>query len=301
MLLPYSTCGNIQDPLLALLSGVLMLRLSEHTLEPDAADAAPAPADAAPAADATPAPAPADAITPAPAVLNPWTAFFDRPVPNLILRLVLMLAGTASVAFGIALSRATDLGVSAISCIPGVLSFATPWTIGAWTLITNILFVLVQVVLLRREYHPLQLLCIPFIAVFSWMIDLFVPLCAAIPMPAYSARMASSLVSCLFIALGVWMQKNTALIMLPGDGIVQAISHVCGREFGKVKVGFDVSNIALGAIISLVSMGGLYGVREGSVLTACLVGFVIRGYSRLVPDFERIAPTKGHVTLIPTR
>ena len=212
-----------------------------------------------------------------------------------------MLAGTASVAFGIALSRATDLGVSAISCIPGVLSFATPWTIGAWTLITNILFVLVQVVLLRREYHPLQLLCIPFIAVFSWMIDLFVPLCAAIPMPAYSARLAFSLVSCLFIALGVWMQKNTALIMLPGDGIVQAISHVCGWEFGKVKVGFDVSNIALGAIISLVSMGGLYGVREGSVLTACLVGFVIRGYSRLVPDFERIAPTKGHVTLIPTR
>ena len=88
-----------------------MLRLSEHILEPDAAGAIvpePAPAHASAADAITPAPASA---TPAPAALNPWTAFFDRPVPNLILRLVLMLAGTASVAFGIALSRATDLGV----------------------------------------------------------------------------------------------------------------------------------------------------------------------------------------------
>ena len=226
-----------------------------------------------------------------------WHDFFDQTAPNMVLRIVLMLVGVSSVAAGIAISRHTDLGISAISCIPGVLNYATGLSLGTITFVFNVLLALLQVALLRRKYKPLQLLCIPFLAYFSAAIDFFVDVFAILPMPNYAVRLLFSVISCVFIAFGVWLQKKAALIMLPGDGAVQTISAVFHTDFGKTKICFDVTCITCGAVISLISMGGLYGVREGTIIAALIVGIIVRFFDRLLPHFEQFAPTKGHLTL----
>ena len=230
-------------------------------------------------------------------VAQRWHDFFDKDAPNLVWRAVVMLAGIAFVSFGIALSRATDLGISAISCIPGVLNYATGLTLGTITFVFNVLLALSQIALLRRKYKPLQLLSIPFLFYFSALIDLFVPVTAMFPMPVYPVRLLFSFLSCCSIAVGVWLQKKAALIMLPGDGIVQTISAVFHRDFGKTKIAFDVSLITTGAIMSLVMMGGLYGVREGTIMAALIVGAIIRFVDGLFPRFDLFCPVEGHVTL----
>lgn len=281
----------------------------EHT-EEVAAAVAPEAAQvdvAAPGENATPAPAPSPAPAPAPApalagVADRWFAFADKPVPNFIIRLGVMMAGITAVAFGIALSRATDLGLGAISTIPGVLNYAIPGiTLGTFTFAFNILLVLLQIVILRRRFHAAQLLAIPFLLVFSAIIDFFVPFCMAIPFANYPLRLLGSVVSCAFIALGVWLQTKGALVLLPGDGFTWSVSSVTGWEFGRTKVITDCTLLSIAAVISLIMMGGLFGVREGSIMAALLIGFVIRGFNRLVPNFERFAPTKGHVTWIPRK
>lgn len=231
--------------------------------------------------------------------MDAWHRFFDRDVPNMVLRVCIMFAGMAFVAFGIALSRATDLGVSAISAVPNVLSYVTPFTIGFWTFIVNTVFVLAQLAILRKDFSPLQFLALPFIFIFSAMIDFFVPICAAIPMETYFVRLLFSLATCFIIAWGVLIQTQAALVMLPGDGIVVTISRAFGIEFGKAKMGFDISQISLGALISVIALHALVGVREGSVLAACLVGLIIRLYRKVLPDLESFVPTRGHKTLIP--
>lgn len=234
--------------------------------------------------------------------MNAWYTFFNKKAPNMVLRIVALLFSQAVVAFGIAISRNTDLGLSAISTIPGVLDYATPLSLGTITFIFNVLLVLAQVVLLRREFNPFQFLAIPFVFVFSWFIDLFVPVAALLPMPNYVVRLLFSLLSCAFIALGVWLQTKVALLMLPGDGIVQTISYVFHTNFGKTKMVFDSSLIATGALISLLTMGGLYGVREGSVIAAVLVGAIIRFFDpKLAPFVAKLIPVEGHVSLIPRR
>lgn len=226
-----------------------------------------------------------------------WFKFFDKPVPNLLLRLIVMFFGLACVAFSVALSRATGLGVSTISAIPGVLSFATPISIGTFTFAMNMLFILAQIMLLRRDYHPLQLLCIPFVGVFAAIIDFFVPICQLFPMPNYLACLAWALLCCPITAFGVWIQVKAALVMLPGDGIVQAISAVFDKNFGKCKLVFDMSNLIIGAVLSLVLMGMLQGVREGTLFLALLTGPIIKKLNELFPSTERFMPTKGHLTL----
>lgn len=230
-----------------------------------------------------------------------WFEFFDRALPNLVLRICLMFVGLTLMGFSVALSRATGLGVSTISAIPGVLSFWMPISIGTFTFVLNIVFVLVQAALLRRDFHPLQLLGIPFVAVFSVVIDLFVPFCQMIPMPNYPVRVALVLLCCPLTAFGVWLQIKAALVILPGDGIVQAISTVFNKNFGKCKLGFDTSSMLIAAIISLATMGELKGVREGTLLMALLVGPIVKKLNETFPNTERIIPVKGHITLTPTK
>lgn len=232
--------------------------------------------------------------------MEAWHNYFDKTAPNMVLRVVAMFFGMALVAFGIALSRATDLGVSAISALPNVLSFMTPLTIGFWTFVLNLVFVVAQIALLRKKFNPLQLLSLPFIFVFSGMIDFFVPVCAGIPMDGYFVKLLYSVATCFIIALGVLIQAQAALVLVPGDGIVITISRVFHIDFGKAKMGFDVTLIVVAALLSLVVLHSLVGVREGSVIAAVLVGFIIRLYRKLLPDLELFIPTKGHKTLIPT-
>ena len=227
-------------------------------------------------------------------------AFADRPVPNMVLRLGVMALGMANIAFGIAISRATDLGLAAISSVPGVINYAAPAvSLGTATFVFNVLLVILQIVLLRRQFKWPQLLSIPFVLVFSAMIDLFVPVANAIPMGSYPARLLFCLVSCAFIAFGVWVQAKAALIMLPGDGLAWTVGTVFRMPFGKAKMATDITILATAAVLSLVLMGGLFGVREGSVVAAFLVGFLVRCLNRMFPQAARFIPAEGHITWIP--
>lgn len=226
-----------------------------------------------------------------------WHEFFDRKVPNAILRILVMFAGLAFVALGVALSRATGLGTSVVSAVPAVLSYATPITMGVFTFILNILFVLAQVIMLRKDFKPLQFLCVPFVFMFAVCIDVFVPLCELIPMPNYAADLAFIVLASTCTALGVWLQVRAALILLPGDGIVLTISRVFNKDFGKTKMVFDISNVACGVILALATMGYLEGVREGTIIMAFLVGPQIRLLSKVFSNIDYYLPIADHFVL----
>ncbi len=208
--------------------------------------------------------------------------------------MAVLLGGLACIAFGVALSRATGMGTSPISCVPAVLSYVVPeLTIGTFTFMFNLLFVAAQVALLRRDYKPVQLLQLPLTLVFSLLIDGFVPWAELVPLPNYPACVLAMLVSICFTALGVFLEVKATFIPLPGEGISTTVSKVTGIAFPRCKLGFDVGNVVLGTVLSLVALGGLFGVREGTVLAALAVGPLVRVINRALPWFDRWVPTKA--------
>ena len=225
-----------------------------------------------------------------------WYLLFNKPVPNMILRILIMTFGMAWMAFAIALTRSTGLGTSPISCVPTTLSFITGLSLGTWSFIVNVIFIATQAILLRRDFKPIQLLQIPIVFVFSVMIDVFVPLTDQFPMPNYAIQVCWSVAGCICIAFGVFLTVKASLITIPGEGITLAITKVINKPFPKVKLTFDFSNVVLAIILSLVFMGGLYGVREGTLISAC-AGVVVGFFNRVMPHFERFCPIEGHITL----
>ena len=155
--------------------------------------------------------------------------------------------------------------------------------------------------MLKRYFTPVQLLSIPFMVVFSAIIDAFVPLCELIPMESYAIRMAYTILSCVVMAFGGWLQAKCALIMVPGDGFAFAASVVTKSRYSTCKMLLDLSLTAAAAALSFLALGGFYGVREGTVIAAFVVGPLIRVWGKLLSPLCWLVPVSGHIRFIPDK
>lgn len=200
---------------------------------------------------------------------------------ELIKRYLFFLVGLFVNALGVACITKANLGTSPITSVPYVLSLGFQPTIGQFTILWNLLLVACQVALLRRKFRPVMLLQVPVAALFGVFIDFSMDRVLGWLTPAsYPAQAAALLIGCAVLGFGVFMEVAADVVMLPGEATSSTISKLSGREFGTVKVCVDVSMCVIAVILSLVLFQGLQGVREGTVVSALLVGFLSRLFKR---------------------
>ena len=195
---------------------------------------------------------------------------------SMVTRYSLFVVAVLVQASGIALVVKSLLGTSPISSLPYVISLASPFTLGQMTFAINILLVLGQYLLLRKAFDNMQFLQIPVTLIFSWFIDFFMDVWAWVVPNSYIMQMLPLLIGTTLIAFGVAVQGITNVLMLPGEGIVYAISRYFHIEFGKVKTGNDVILVLLAAVISLIYLGSIEGIREGTLISALITGSIAR-------------------------
>lgn len=204
-------------------------------------------------------------------------------------RLFWFSAGILINSFGIVLITKGALGTSQISSIPYVLSLQVPSiSFGMFSFIMNMVYIVLQALLLRRQFKPFQLLQIVVNVVFSASIDVFMAMLSFYAPQQLFTRVLSAIAGCIVLAFGISVEVAPDLIMVPGEGIVAAISKVSGRRFGSVKVAFDVTLILIAAALSWVFFGDLVGVGVGTLLSAVSVGQFVNLINRHVPLLQHI-------------
>jgi len=205
---------------------------------------------------------------------------------SILLKIITFGFGLFFMALGVALSVKADLGVSPISSIPYVFSFKIPLTLGTLTIVFNVLLIIIQIGILRRNYRIIQLIQLPVVFVFGVFIDIALHLVSGLNLSNYFLQALWCLISCAVLAFGVFLEVKARLTYLPGEGLVIAITDTFKKEFGKTKIGVDSSMVIVGLIISFILLHQLRGIREGTVLAAILVGFIAKFYSKTIhiPD-----------------
>ena len=204
-------------------------------------------------------------------------------------RLAWFAAGILINSFGIVLITKGALGTSQISSIPYVLSLQVPSiSFGMFSFIMNMVYIVLQALLLRKQFKPFQLLQIVVNVVFSASIDVFMAMLSFYAPQQLFTRVLSAVAGCIVLAFGISVEVAPNLIMVPGEGIVAAISKVSGRRFGSVKVAFDVTLILIAAALSWVFFGDLVGVGVGTLLSAVSVGQFVNLINRHVPLLQHI-------------
>ncbi|MCD8085744.1 MAG: DUF6198 family protein [Clostridiales bacterium] len=191
-------------------------------------------------------------------------------------RYLFLLVGLFIMAFGVAFSIKAGLGTSPISSVPSVLSEVTSLTVGNITILMHCCFVLLQILILRRQYKPIQLLQLAVAVFFGYMTDFAVWALSPLQCNGYGMEWVFCIIGIVLVAVGVSFEVTANVVTLAGEGLVLAICQVAPVKFGTMKVVFDVSLVVIACILSLVFLHGLYGVREGTVAAALFVGTLSR-------------------------
>lgn len=181
---------------------------------------------------------------------------------------------------GIAFITKALLGTSPITSVTYVLSMFTPLTIGQWTILLNLLFVVLEPFLMSRQELKsdlrMYLLQIPISFCFGTFIDICMHYVLFWLHPeTYVYMIIALLIGCVILAVGIALEVKANAAMMAGEYFVNVITKRFRGEFGYVKLGFDVTLVVLACLLSLIFMSGIYGVREGTVISALVVGPIV--------------------------
>ena len=229
-----------------------------------------------------------------------------------IYRILIYTAGMLILAMGLTLNTKAGLGVSPIISVSYSISEITHHNFGNMTMLLYCSFVVVEIILhlfrekrYEKESHNMlehankvdrklifimDLLQIPLSIIFTRFLNLF-----SAVLPAFSEqydhtakqwilRFLVLLLALLLTGIGAAMSLNMRIVPNPGDGIVQAIADCIHKSVGFTKNCFDLFNVTLTIIISLVCTGRLHGVGIGTVLAVIGVGRTIAIFNHFTKE-----------------
>lgn len=208
-------------------------------------------------------------------------------------RYIVFLIGLFINSLGVSLITKANLGTSPISSVPYVLSLNFPFTLGQFTIAFSLLLILIQLIILRRNFKAEHLLQIPISILFGYFIDLTMVMLFFVNPQTYLSSVVYLLIGCVILGFGVYTEVLANVAMLPGESFVRAVSSTWKTEFGSTKVAFDVSLTVIAAVLSLLFAHRLDGVREGTIIAALLVGFIARLFGRWLTFLEPLLFRNG--------
>ena len=199
-------------------------------------------------------------------------------------RIIIYVLGLFIVALGVSISKLSDLGVSPVNSIPCVVSEILQIDMGICTTCVFIGFILVQILIMQKEFqwkNLLQILCSTlfgaFVSLTNRIAEVMLPVCTN-----YGMRLLYVGISMIFVAVGILLYIEADVLSLPSEGVMQAVSYKTKIAFSTSKLGFDWMVVIISAILSLVFMRGLVGVREGTIIAAFGVGIFLKFITKIL-------------------
>lgn len=201
-------------------------------------------------------------------------------------RYLVLCVGLWIMSLGVACSIKGALGTSPISSLPYAMSGFLPLTVGTCTIIMHVGFILLQILILRRHYDPMQLIQLPVALLFGYLTDFALWAVDWIQCTAYWQQWLVCLAGICLVAVGVSCEVIADAAVLAGEGVVLAVCKVAPIQFSAMKVIFDVTLVVSACALSLAFTGEISGVREGTLAAALLVGTLTRQIRRPMGRLE---------------
>lgn len=197
---------------------------------------------------------------------------------------VLFLIGLFISGVGVAITKKGELGVSPVSSVANIMSIYIPrLSLGNWLIVWNCVLIVGQVIILRKNFKLFQLLQVPLSFLFGYFTDFGTWMMSFLHSTAYPFRLGCVIVGTIVLAFGIAITVSVNVIMNSGEAFVKAISDQFKKEFGTVKICFDISCVSLSIILSLIFFkGSILGTREGTIIAAIFTGICVKKFMKPV-------------------
>ncbi len=197
---------------------------------------------------------------------------------------------------GAAVCVRSALGSSVISTLPyvfqdaGIEGHVPALTIGQYTYIMNALFVVGQILILRRRYEWVQLFQLIMGFIFGSFLDVNMFLTASLQPFHLWGKIVAQIAGCTILAFGIALEVRCGSITMPGEGLPIAISQVSGIPFYRVKIYTDCTIVALAVMFCYVFFGKwqIQIIGPGTLFAMFYVGWMVRQAGKHLGWFERL-------------
>lgn len=194
-------------------------------------------------------------------------------------RLLVYILGIFFIALGSVVAIKSKLGVSPISSLPFSINKVTGISIGVASVFLFCIYVLMQIIILKKDYKKIQLLQVIFAVVFGNIVDLlnnFINLEAN----NFFTQIMFCFLSVVIIAIGIVMTLKADIVPLAPEGLAKAISGKFDIEFGKVKMSIDCIVVSMAIAVLVIGQKGLEGIGIGTIICAIMVGKCVQIINR---------------------
>lgn len=185
-------------------------------------------------------------------------------------------------ALGVAFSANSDLGISPVNSLPYVISDIVKMQPGTCVTIVFCFYILVQIILLGKEFNPINLFQIVFSTIFGYFVNFTKWMVGDFLLPGgYIGRLGMQVIGIILVAFGVFLYLDVDLVPMPMEGMTMAIAKKVGKPFPKVKTVVDCTVVLIGVILTITCLHLIpfrdpgVRIREGTILAALVTGKVI--------------------------
>src|SRR5690625_5551169 len=193
---------------------------------------------------------------------------------------LLFVLSVFTMGLGISLVTLAFLGTTPITSPSFTLSLYVPLSFGMLTMLMNYLFVILQILILGKDFPKEQYIQLVVGPILGIAIDFWSYFVIMVSQPNYGIKVIMVLLGCAIIAYSTILQLKANVVNNPAEGIVKAITIKTKKEFGTIKTYFDVSLVLSAIIISLIAFGNIQGVREGTIISAIIIGPLIKLFQK---------------------
>ena len=173
--------------------------------------------------------------------------------------------------FGVVLMLYSGAGISAISSVPYAFSRVLPQlSLGTWTYIFQGALIL-SLMIMRKRFVPSYLFSFAVGFVFSELLDVHELWINILP-TALAWRIIYFLLSYVILCFGIALSNRCELPIVPTDLFPRELSDITKIAYPKIKIGFDVTCLAVTAGLTFFCMGHIDGLGIGTVAAAFTMG-----------------------------
>lgn len=190
--------------------------------------------------------------------------------------------GLYLITLGVAFSIKSGLGSAPVSSIPYAMDLIWLINIGVATFIFHAFLVFIEWLLLGENFKRKHFFQVFVGVLFGVFTSFSVSLMNFVPQAdSFLIALFMTVLSILFIALGLFFYVPTNLIPLSVEGVTQAIAIVTDRPFPRIKVYVDITIVLSALALSYGFLGQFGSVGLGTVLGALFIGTTVKFIHKL--------------------
>lgn len=199
-----------------------------------------------------------------------------------------MLLGITSLCIGSTLGILAGLGQTTSTGTCSAIAGATGLQVGTAMIVLYSFFLLLQLLMLRRDFHPTRILQLVPVWLQGMILNYFrydFPPFQALHPESYGEKFALFAVGMVLISLGFTMVKCAQFLNYPPESFCTLVAQRLGIRFGTCKIALDFVYVLTTLTICWGFSLDFGIVREGTLIFAVCNGMLINFFQ---PKIERL-------------